>query len=73
MELPWVPDWDPAALTFLFSLTLFYFLFFGGKSRETQTGYSELNCVIRLRQATLGMVQGFYPWVCIFSFILEHS
>ena len=56
--------WSPAGILlpchFYFLLLYFIFLFFGGKSRETQTGYSELNCVIRLKQKqTLGS-QGFY-------------
>ena len=71
-ELPLVPSWEPAALPFLFSLTLFYFfLFFVGESRETQTGYSELICVIRLKKkADTGYGQGFYQQGIYFFFCI---
>ena len=56
---------------FIFSYFILFFLFFGGKSRETQTGYSELICVIRLKKkADTGYGQGFYQQGIYFFFCI---
>ena len=74
-ELPLVPSWEPAALPFLFSLTLFYFFCFLVESQgKLRLGIQNSSVSLDLKKKqTLDMVRGSISKVFIFSFVLEHS